>query len=104
MLQQMTYHTHIRGLQAPPLCVSLEVLSGYPPDQMPGHTHGGLDTYHCVSVNISSDYSVHQICYYIHIHHIITDALEYRCNYVWANLISVCLITHITLQWKSPSV
>jgi len=63
-------------------CVSLKVLSGYPLDQMPGHTHGGLDTYHCVSVNVSSDYSVHQICYYIYIYHIFTDALEWRCVYV----------------------
>jgi len=51
-------------------------LSGYPLDQRPGHTHGGLDTYHCVSVDVSSDYSVHQISYYVYIHHIITDALK----------------------------
>ena len=35
-------------------------------DQMPCHTHGGLDTYNCLPVTVSSHYSIHQKLLYIH--------------------------------------
>jgi len=36
-----------------------------PLDLVPCHTNGGLDTYHSLSVNISSDYSIHQMLLHI---------------------------------------
>jgi len=75
-----------------------------PLEEITCHTHGGLHTYHSPSVNVSPYYSIHKMCYYIHIHHIITDALWDVLMSDWVNLSSVCLITHITILWKSPSV
>ena len=40
-----------------------------PFDQMPCHTHGGLDTYHSLSANVSSHYSIHQMLLHIHASH-----------------------------------
>ena len=37
--------------------------------QMPCHTLGGLDTYNFLSVNVSSDYSFHQIILHIQASH-----------------------------------
>ena len=44
-----------------------------PFDQMPCHTHGGLDTYHSLSSNVSSHYSIHQMFLHIQASH------YYRC-------------------------
>jgi len=64
-------------------------------DQMPCHTHGCLDTYHRLSVNVSSEYSIHQML------------LQNKCLTLlqkpqsidvpvsdWVNLITISLITY----------
>jgi hypothetical protein len=56
-------------------CVSINVLSSYALDQMPCHTPGGLDSNLCVSVNVTPDNSVQQMCYHIYTHYFIKDAL-----------------------------
>ena len=68
-----------------------------PFDQMPCHTHEGLDTYHYLSANVSSRYSIHQMFLHIQASH------YYRC---FRAEMCLCLIEipwslfpHFTHQW-----
>ena len=73
-------------------------------DKKPCHTLGGLDTYHSLSVNVSSDYSIHQMLLHI------------QASYYYRSLraeISLCLIElpwsqfpslHTSKAMKVPSV
>ena len=76
-------HIHITSIRSPTV-MSPDASSGFhtsqvyrhqhcvprrPFDQMPCHTHGGLDTYHSLSVNVSSDYFIHQMLLHIHASH-----------------------------------
>ena len=74
-------HIHITGIRTPTV-MSRDASSGFthhrsigtntlsldrcPLDQMPCHTHGGLDTYNCLPVTVSSHYSILQMLLYIH--------------------------------------
>jgi len=73
----------------------------WPLEEMHCHTHGGVETYHSPSFNVSSDYSIHQMFYYIHTYPTLLQILWSRdvfsCELTWS-------VLPTTLLWKSPSV